>query len=119
MVKTYAVIESGSKQYKVSVGDEILVDNLAVIKGKEYIFPHVLMLRDEQDIHLGMPYLQGCRVVGKVADEVKGKKIRIEKFKAKVHYRRKMGFRAKYSKIFIEKIKYEKGKPTAPKKKAS
>lgn len=119
MVKTYAVIESGGKQYKVSEGDEILVDNLSIIKGKEYIFPRVLLLRDEQDIHLGLPYLKESYVVGKVVDEVKGKKIEIKKFKAKVHYRRKIGFRAKLSKVFIEKIKYDKSKPAASRKKTS
>lgn len=115
MVKTYAVIESGGKQYKVSEGDEILVDKLSVAKGKEHIFPNVLMLRNEDNVYLGTPYLAGSEVIGKIVDEIKGKKIAIEKFKAKVHYRRKIGFRAKLSRVIIEKIKYEKSKPTAPK----
>lgn len=118
-MKPYAIIESGGKQYKVSVGDQILVDNLSVAKGKEYIFTNVLMLRNEDNINLGTPYITGRAVIGKIVDEIKGEKISIKKFKAKVHYRRKMGFRAKLSKVIIEKINWEKSKSTAPKKKSS
>lgn len=118
-MKNYAIVQSGGKQYRVSEGSEILVDNLSVDRGSEYTFPHVLMLRTDEDIHLGTPYIEGSRVVGKVVDELKGTKIHIAKFKAKVHYRRRMGFRAKLSKVLIEKIKFTPYKSTAPKKKAS
>lgn len=100
----YAIISSGGKQYKVSVGDEILVDKLDSEKGKAYVFPQVLMIRNDEDILIGSPTVPNATVMGQVSDQVKGKKISIFKFKAKVNYRRKMGFRPLYSKVKIESI---------------
>lgn len=100
----YAIISSGGKQYKVSVGDEILVDKLDCEKGKAYVFPQVLMVRDDEDIMIGTPNVSNAVVTGQVSEPVKGKKISIFKYKAKVHYRRKMGFRPLYTKVKIESI---------------
>jgi len=107
----YAVIATGGKQLKVSIGEEILVDRLAAT-GKTYNFDKVLLIRDEDDIIVGSPYIADAFVTAKVLGEIKGDKITISKFKAKVHYRRKMGFRPLYSKVKIEAINL----PTAPQK---
>lgn len=111
----YAIVASGGKQHKVSVGQELLVDRLNIEAGKPYTFEQVLLVRNDEDILVGNPYVSGAEVKGIVLDETKGDKITISKFKAKVHYRRKMGFRALYSKVKIESILL--GKHTAPKKK--
>lgn len=104
----YAIVVSGGKQYKVSVGDEILVDKLNTDKGKSFIFPQVLLVRDDDNIVIGSPYISQANVCGRVLDKVKGDKVTISKFKAKVHYRRKMGFRPLYSKVKIESIALKK-----------
>lgn len=106
----YAVIASGGKQYKVSVGEEILVDKLDGEKGKIYSFPQVLLVRDNDDIMLGKPFITQAQVLGKILDEIKGDKITISKFKAKVHYRRRIGFRPLYSKVKIESISLKAGR---------
>lgn len=100
----YAIIQSGGKQYKVSEGDEILVDKLDSEKGKLYEFPQVLMVRNDEDLFIGTPTISNASVTGQVSDPVKGKKLSIFKYKAKVHYRRKMGFRPLYTKVKIETI---------------
>lgn len=101
----YAVITTGSKQFKVSIGEEILVDKLTAPVGKTYNFDKVLLIRNEEDIILGSPYIADAVVAARVLGDLKGDKITILKFKAKVHYRRKMGFRPLYSKVKIEAIK--------------
>lgn len=101
----YAVIKTGGKQYKVHEGEEILVDKLKITAGSKYIFPEVLFVRDEDKIHIGNPHVAKAGVTGKVMGDVKGKKITVTKFKAKVHYRKRMGFRPQYSKVLIEAIK--------------
>lgn len=117
----YAVVKSGGKQYQISIGQELLVDKLKVAKGESYIFPEVLMIRNDETVHIGNPYVSNAKVTGKVLDVMKGEKITISKFKAKVHYRRKMGFRPIYSKVKIEAISMDvKGvksqdKKTSPK----
>ena len=60
----YAIIETGGKQYKVSEGDIITVEKLAVEAGSEYKFDKVLVLAKEGDIKVGAPYVEGAAVTG-------------------------------------------------------
>lgn len=112
----YAVISSGGKQYKVSVGQEILVDKLSLEKGKNFVFPYVLLVRNDENILIGNPYVAQAKVAGKVVDEIKGDKITVSKFKAKVRYRRKIGFRPLYTKVRIESILPNGKKTLSPQK---
>lgn len=110
---SYAIIQTPGKQYRVKEGEEILIDRL-LGSGKEVTFP-ILLLRGEKEILVGTPYVENGKVVGKIGDEVKGKKIKVSKFKAKVRYDKTIGFRPLYSKVLIEKITLG-GKGLAPKK---
>ena len=100
----YAVIESGSKQYKVRAGDTVYVDRIQRNEGEEYAFPHVLLARINDDVFIGQPYVNNVKVIGKILGGVKGDKIRVSKFKAKVRYRKVIGFRPYFTKVSIEKI---------------
>lgn len=107
----YAVVKTGGKQYLVKEGDLLLVDKLDVKTLDNYLFPEVLFLRDDDKYLIGQPFLHGVKVNAKVLEQlVKGKKIRVSKFKAKVNYRKTIGFRPQYSKIKIEKIESGTGK---------
>lgn len=101
----YAIIQNGDKQLVVSEGKTILVDKLDKDTGSTIDFPEVLLLRNEDEIRIGTPYIAGGSVKGKIVDHLKGKKVTIIKFKSKVHYRRKIGFRPQYTKVMIESIK--------------
>ena len=101
----YAVVNSGSKQYKVSEGDVILVDRLSDVKANDsYDFPQVLLVVDGDKREVGAPTLSGVSVTGKILEDVRGPKIRVAKFKAKARYRRTTGFRAALTRVQIEKI---------------
>lgn len=100
----YAIIQSGGKQYKVEEGKEFLVDKLDLPKDMDYIFPQVLFVHDNAQVLVGTPYLENVKVNGKVIGEEKGEKIYIVKYKAKVHYRRRMGFRSQNTRILVERI---------------
>lgn len=100
----YAVIESGGKQHKIMEGDRILLDNLKQEIDTKITFPKVLLLVDSDNVIIGQPYIEKTQVEGKITNSVKGKKVRVSKFKAKVHYRRTTGFRSHYSEVLIEKI---------------
>jgi large subunit ribosomal protein L21 len=96
----YAIIRLQGHQYKVSEGEEILVDKLT---GKAEA--EVLLLVADKKISVGKPVLKDAKVNLKVVGEAeKGKKIEIMKFRAKSRYRRKMGFRPIFSRILVEKI---------------
>lgn len=100
----YAVIKTGGKQYKVSEGDIIDVERLRVKENEKVIFEDVLLLVSDSSVKIGKPYLTGEKVEGKLINNLKGNKIRVSKFKAKVRYRKTVGFRASISRVKIEKL---------------
>ena len=100
----YAVIKTGGKQYKVSEGDEIIVEKLEVEEGGSVTFEEVLAVADGDNIKIGQPLVSGAKVTGSVVKNGKGPKIRIFKYKHKTNYRRRQGHRQPFTKVKIEKI---------------
>lgn len=99
----YAVFSDRGKQYKVSEGDELFLDRLGQKDG-QIEFSNILLYVDDGDVKVGTPALPGARITARVLGEEKGDKIKILKYKAKSRYRRRMGYRALYTRIKIEKI---------------
>lgn len=98
----YAVIRLQGHQYKVSEKDEILVDLLGDKKPE----PEVLLISDEGKVKIGKPIIKDAKITFKILEpEVKGEKIYVSKYKAKSRYRRRTGFRPKYSKLLVQTIK--------------
>lgn len=100
----YAIVEQGSKQYVVWEGIQITVDRLKETEKSAFLFEKILLIRDGDKITVGTPYVKNGTVKGEVVDNFKGKKISISKFKAKIRYRKTIGFRPYYSSIKINKI---------------
>lgn len=97
----FAVIRITGKQYRVSEGDEILVDKMNDLK----VTPEVLLIADGDKVEVGTPVLTKAKVTVKVLAELeKGEKIDIFKYKAKSRERRHVGFRAQYTRLLVEKI---------------
>ena len=97
-----AIIETGGKQYNVSVGDIIYVEKLDVEEGKKVVFDKVLMANGV----VGNPQVKGASVEGKVLKNGKGKKINIFTYKPhKTSTRKRQGHRQPYTKVEITKIK--------------
>lgn len=100
----YAVIKTGGKQYKVSVGMELEVEKLDSEVDKDIKLDKVLLLADEGKYQLGKPFIDGATVTAKVIEQKKGKKVRVAKFKAKARYRKVHGHRQHLTKLQITKI---------------
>lgn len=100
----YAVIETGKKQHKVNIGQQIIVDELKKKPEETHVFDKVLLFVRNGKIELGTPYVKDMIVSGKVIQNMKSEKIKVAKFKAKSRYRRKYGARKNLSKVLIEKI---------------
>lgn len=97
----YAIIRLQGKQYKVSEGDEVLVDKMNDLK----VEPGVLLLSNEGKVKVGKPVLKDVKVKIKIVTEVeKGEKIEVYKFKAKSRYKKHTGFRPQYTRLLVEKI---------------
>ena len=100
----FAIIETGGKQYKVSEGDVIFIDKLAVEADETVTFDKVLMADKDGNLTVGAPYVAGASVTATVVKNGKGKKIYVFKYKAKKNEKKKIGHRQSYSKVQINKI---------------
>ncbi len=99
-----AVIETGGKQYVVSVGDEIYIEKLSVNDGDKVVFDKVLSVGEEGKVKFGNPLVSGAKVEGKLVKHGKAKKITVFTYRPKKGSARKLGHRQPYSKIEITAI---------------
>jgi large subunit ribosomal protein L21 len=102
----FAVIETGGKQYMVSVGDVLEVELLAkeLKEGDKVEFDKVLMVDDGKDATIGTPYIKGAKVKATYQGLKKGKKLTIVRYKAKSNRDRKIGHRQKYAQVKIDAL---------------
>ncbi|OGD54093.1 50S ribosomal protein L21 [Candidatus Beckwithbacteria bacterium RBG_13_35_6] len=100
----YAIILTGGKQYKVTEGETLAVDKLLTEAKKKLIFDQVLLIKDNEKLLIGKPFLNKAKVEAELIDQFKDKKIRVAKFKAKSRYRRVRGHRQPMTRIKITKI---------------
>ena len=100
----YAVLETGGKQYRVQVGDEINVEKLGIEADQEVVFDKVLAVGEGSDVKIGTPYVEGATVRGTVVENGKGKKVIVYKYKPKKDYRKKRGHRQPYTTVKINAI---------------
>ncbi len=101
---SYAVIKTGGKQYRVSVGDTITIEKLPGKTGDTVTFTEVLSIGQGNDIRVGRPFLENASVSGEIIDQVKGKKVVAFKFKRRKGYHRTVGHRQKLTKVKIVTI---------------
>jgi large subunit ribosomal protein L21 len=96
----YAVIRLKGHQHKISEKDEFLVDFIGEAK-PEF---ETLLVVDGEKTKIGTPTVKNAKITLKNLGEERGKKMHVKKYKAKSRYRRKIGFRPKYTKLQVTKI---------------
>jgi large subunit ribosomal protein L21 len=101
---TFAIIETGGKQYMVAPGDKIQVEKLAGEKDAVITFDKVLATFTDKEYRLGKPTIANAVVEAKVISQGRGDKVRVFKYKAKSKYRRTIGHRQAYTEVEITKI---------------
>jgi len=101
----YAIIDDRNKQYRVEEDAEVLVDHMSDYEPGESITFDVLFLREDEDVQVGQPVVEGASVEGSIAGHEKGDKIVVQKFKRRNRYNRTIGHRQQYTRIKIENIK--------------
>ena len=106
----YAVIEQGSKQYKVSEGDVIQIELTEVKPDAETIeLDKVLFVGDGEKSRIGKPFIEGANVIGRFSDKasesvIGGLKLYPQHFRRRKNSKKRTGHRQKYLQITIEKI---------------
>ncbi|MBI4779637.1 50S ribosomal protein L21 [Candidatus Falkowbacteria bacterium] len=97
-----AVIKTGGKQYKASVGQNLKIEKIDAEVGAVLKF-QTMLVAEEENVQLGKPLL-GELVEGKILEQGKNKKVSVVKFKNKTRYKRNVGHRQPYTKVEITKI---------------
>lgn len=100
-MNTYAIVQTGTKQYRVQAGDNIRVESLPVYTGEIVSIDDVLMVSRDGDVKVGTPVVDGARVRAQVTSRGRGRKITVFKYKSKVRYRRTKGHRQHYTDLRI------------------
>ena len=107
---SFAIIETGGKQYKVSASKILEIEKLNAKIGETIKFTNVLLLNDNKDTEVGSPNIDGATVEAKLLDNVKDKTILVFHKRRRKHSRKKNGHRQQHSKIQITKILARGGK---------
>ena len=107
---SFAIIETGGKQYKVSASKILEVEKLNLNKGDIVKFKNVLLLNDNNKTEIGNPSVEGASVEAKLLDNVKDRTILVFHKRRRKNSRKKNGHRQLHSKIQITKILSKGGK---------
>jgi len=101
----YAIIETGGKQYRVSAGDTIEVERLAVEAGQTFTFDRVLFSKNEGTTRIGSPAISEAAVTADVVKHIRGVKTTAFKMKRRKGYHHKVGHRQELTVVKIKEIK--------------
>ena len=107
---SFAIIETGGKQYKVSASKILEVEKLNVKAGETVKFDNVLLLSDDKNTEVGNPKVEGATVEARLLENVKDRTILVFHKRRRKHSRKKNGHRQRHSKIQITKILAKGGK---------
>ena len=99
----YAVVEDGSKQYILKQGDVVRLDFRQVETGTTEELTNVLLLKNEAEITVGQPLVEGARVLVTVVDHP-SVKTSIMKYKRRKNYKRRKGHRQHYTSVRVDSI---------------
>jgi len=100
----YAIVRTGGKQYQVAAGDTVRVETLKGEVGDTVEISDVLLVADGDAVQVGRPLVDGAKVIAKIAEQGRAKKILVFKKKKRKGYQVKNGHRQQYTALTIEEI---------------
>ena len=107
---SFAIIQTGGKQYKVSASEILKIERLNNQVGKTVEFKNVLFLSDDKNTEIGNPIIKGAKVEATILKNTKNKTILVFKKRRRKNSRRKYGHRQPFTLIRINKIFSKDGK---------
>ena len=100
----YAVIKTGGKQYRVSAGQKLKVEQIPADVGAEVTLDQILMVGEGESVQVGAPFLAGAIVKCTVLSHGRHDKVRIFKMRRRKHYQKRQGHRQNYTELRIDTI---------------
>ena len=101
----YAVLETGSKQYRVTAGDTVEIERLTAEAGQSVTFDRVLLVNRDGEVAVGTPTVAGASVIGDVVEHKRGPKLIAWKMRRRKGYHRKVGHRQELTVVRTKEIK--------------
>ena len=112
MATSYAIVESGGKQYRAEKGASLLVEHLAADEGAK-VSLRAVMYRGDAEVVLEGDRLEKVKVEAVVAEHLRGPKVRVFKYKPKKGYRRRAGHRQELTRLEVTDVRLLTRKPAA------
>lgn len=109
----YAVIESGGKQHRVTIGEVLKLEKIEASTGDKVDFDKVLMVGEGADVEIGKPYVDAGKVTAEVLSHGRADKVTIIKFKRRKHHDKQQGHRQWFTEVKITRIAGSKGSAEA------
>jgi large subunit ribosomal protein L21 len=103
-MEAYAVLKTGGKQYRVTPGVIFEIERLDVEAGQDVELSEVLTVSDGEELKIGMPYVEGAKVVLSVIGHKRGKKVINFKKKRRKGYSRRVGHRQELTIVSVKSI---------------
>ncbi len=100
----YAIFENSSHQYRVQEGDQLVIDRQQGEPGAEIQFNKILLIAGADGPTIGTPVVEGARIVAKIVEQFRDKKIIIQKFRRRKNYRRRRGHRQYFTRVQITSL---------------
>lgn len=100
----YAVLETGSKQYRVTAGDTLEIERVATEAGQPHTFNRVLLVNNEGNLKVGSPTVANASVVADVVEHIRGPKLIAFKMRRRKGYHRTVGHRQELTVVKIKEI---------------
>jgi large subunit ribosomal protein L21 len=100
----YAIVRTGGKQYQVEAGDTLRVEKLQGEVGDTVELSDVLLVVDGEAVKIGQPVVDGAKVVAKIVEQGRHKKVLVFKKRRRKGYQVKNGHRQMYTALTIETI---------------
>ncbi len=101
---SFAIIETGGKQYRVSAGAKIKIEKIEGEANSSVAFDKVLLTSDGANLEIGAPYLLGAKVEGKILRQGRARKVIVFKFHSKTRQHKTKGHRQSFTEVEIAKI---------------
>ena len=101
----YAVLETGSKQYRVAAGDRLEIERLDIEAGKPVTFDRILLVNNDGKLTVGSPTVAAASVLADVVEHIRGEKKIAFKMKRRKGYHRTVGHRQELTVVKIKDIK--------------
>ena len=100
----YAVVKTGGKQYRVSAGQKLKVEQIPAEVGAEVTLDQVLMVGEGESVKIGAPLVAGASVKAVVVSHGRHDKVKIFKMRRRKHYQKRQGHRQNYTELRIDTI---------------